>query len=410
MSWFRALLPSAGPQRMLTLITVAAAVSSGIYLSTVVLYFTRIVRISPMQVGVGLSVAGAACVVSNILVGRISDRRGPLGVLRASLLVGAVATVGFLAVDGFAMYLVVIPAAAAAQACVQLLISAMIPRVITSRANEFRAYIRSVLNVGIAIGIGLAAVAVQLDSALIYRVAILIAAGFLTAAIPLVARLPAMGPAAATAEHHGARWLALRDRPYLALTAVDGVLSLQYRIQSVAIPLWIIGATAAPRWSIAAIDMVNIAIVVLFQVRASRRVVDATAAGVALRRSGWAFLIACVLLATAHGHGGWVAVLILGVGAAVLSVGELWQTAGGFEASNALAPPQDLGLYLGVFGIGLRMADAVGPALLTWLCIGLGVTGWYIAGFILLAAGLLAPVVIRWATSTRDRYALVPTP
>lgn len=212
---------------MLTLITVAAAVSSGIYLSTVVLYFTRIVQISPMQVGVGLSVAGAACVVSNILVGRISDRRGPLGVLRASLLVGAVATVGFLAVDGFTMYLVVIPAAAAAQACVQLLISAMIPRVVTSRANEFRAYIRSVLNVGIAIGIGLAAVAVQLDSALVYRVAIIIAAGFLTAAIPLVARLPAMGPAAATAEHHGERWLALRDRPYLALTAVDGVLSLQ---------------------------------------------------------------------------------------------------------------------------------------------------------------------------------------
>ncbi|WP_433192838.1 MFS transporter [Nocardia sp. CA-107356] len=393
---------------MLTLITVAAAVSSGIYLSTVVLYFTRIVQISPMQVGVGLSVAGAACVVSNVLVGKISDRRGPLGVLRGSLLVGAAATIGFLAVDGFAIYLVVIPAAAAAQACVQLLISAMIPRVVTNRANEFRAYIRSVLNVGLAIGIGLAAVAVQLDSALLYRAAIVIAAVFLTAAIPLVGRLPELGPATATADHHGDRWLALRDRPYLALTAVDGVLSLQYRIQSVAIPLWIIGATAAPRWSIAAIDMLNIAIVVLFQVRASRRIVDAAAAGIALRRGGWAFLVACVLLATAHGHGGWVAVLILGAGAAVLSVGELWQTAGGFEASNVLAPPQDIGQYLGVFGIGLRMADAVGPALLTWLCISVGVIGWYVAGCILLAAGLLAPAVIRWAESTRERYALTP--
>ncbi|MGO4618215.1 hypothetical protein AB4305_32690 [Nocardia sp. 2YAB30] len=393
---------------MLTSITVAGAVSSGIYLSTVVLYFTRIVRISPMQIGVGLSVAGAASVMAGVLIGKLSDRRGPLGVLRGSLLVATFATVGFLVVDGFPMYLVVVPVAAAAQACVQLLTTAIIPRVVTSRANEFRAYIRSVLNAGIAVGIGLAAVAVQLDSALLYRVAIVVAAGFLALAALLVGRLPALGPAAAETGHDQGRWIALRDRPYLALTALDGVLSLQYRIQSVALPLWIIGATTAPRWSIAGIDMLNIAIVVLFQVRASRRIDSVPAAAAALRRSGWAFLVACVLLATAHGHGGWVAVLILAAGAVVLSVGELWQTAGGFEASNALAPPQDIGQYLGVFGIGLRMADAVGPALLTWLCIGVGVVGWYVAGFVLLAAGLLSPVVGAWAESTRHKHVFAP--
>ncbi|WP_157170951.1 MFS transporter [Nocardia araoensis] len=404
MSRLSVALPPPGPQRMLALITAASAVSSGIYLSTVVLYFTRIVRISPMRVGVGLSIAGAACVVGGVLVGKLSDRHDPLLVLRRSLIVAAVATLGFLAVDGFAMYLLVVPAAAAGQACVQLLTTAIITKIVTERANEFRAYTRSVLNVGIAVGIGLSALAVQFDSALLYRTAIVVGAIFLALAALLVGRLPALRPACAESPGGRSRWAALRDRPYLALTALDGVLSLQYRIQSVAIPLWIIGATTAPRWSIATLDMLNIAIVVLFQVRASRRVLDVPAAGAALRRCGWAFLVACVLFASARGHGGWIAVLILVAGGAILSVGELWQTAGGFEASNLLAPPREIGAYLGVFSIGLRMADTVGPALLAWLCVDVGVVGWYVTGFVLLAAGLLSPLVVAWAESTRDRY------
>ncbi|WP_330249716.1 MFS transporter [Nocardia sp. NBC_00565] len=408
MSRSSAVLPPVGPQRVLTLITAASAVFSGIYLSTVVLYFTRIVHISPMQVGVGLSIAGAVCIIVSVLVGKLSDRRGPLGVLRVSLILAGCGTLGFLTVGDFALYLVVIPATAAAQTCVQLMISTIVTRVVTERANEFRAYIRSVLNVGIAIGIGLSAVAVQWDSADFYHVAIVIGAGCVCGSALLVGRLPALGPVAVEAESGAERWAVLRDRPYLALTLLDGVLSLQYRIQSVAIPLWIIEATTAPRWSIAAIDMLNIFIVVFFQVRASRRIDNARSGGVALRKAGWAFLLACLVLAAAHGQRGWIAVLILATGATILSIGELWQTAGGFEVSNALAPPEAIGQYLGVFGTGLRLADALGPALLTWLCIGIGVLGWSVAGLILLAAGLLAPIVVARAESRRDRYALVP--
>ncbi|WP_063046473.1 MFS transporter [Nocardia pseudovaccinii] len=407
MSRFSVALPPVGPQRVLTLIAGASAVFSGIYLSTVVLYFTRIVHISPMRVGIGLSVAGAVSIAVSIVAGKLSDRRGPLGVLRVSLILAACGTLGFLTVGEFAWYLVVIPATAAAQTCVQLMISTIITRVVTDRANEFRAYIRSILNVGIAIGIGLSAVAVQWDSANFYHAAIVIGAGCAAGAALMVERLPALGPVAVESGAPGQRWAVLRDRPYLALTVLDGVLSLQYRIQSVAIPLWIIGATTAPRWSIAAIDMLNIFVVVFFQVRASRSIDTARAGGAALRRAGWAFLLACIVLAAAEGQSGWLAVLTLASGAAVLSVGELWQTAGGFEVSNALAPPEAIGEYLGVFGTGLRLADALGPALLTWLCIGIGVAGWYVAGLILLVAGLLAPVIVAKAESRRDRYALV---
>ncbi|MEU7764202.1 hypothetical protein AB0B25_03650, partial [Nocardia sp. NPDC049190] len=82
---------------------------------------------------------------------------------------------------------------------------------------------------------------------------------------------------------------------------------------------------------------------------------------------------------------------------------------GGFEVSNSLAPPHAIGEYLGVFGTGLRLAETVGPVLLTGLCLGLGRPGWYIIGALLLVAGTLAPVTVRWAESTRP-WAASPVP
>ncbi|MEK8104160.1 hypothetical protein NKG94_01675 [Micromonospora sp. M12] len=82
--------------------------------------------------------------------------------------------------------------------------------------------------------------------------------------------LPHVSPAGA--QHSGPRWTAVRDLPYLSLAVLDGVLSIQYRILTVAIPLWIVVATDAPRWLISAAVILNTAIIVLFQVRASRNV------------------------------------------------------------------------------------------------------------------------------------------
>ncbi|MEU7634004.1 hypothetical protein AB0C34_29195, partial [Nocardia sp. NPDC049220] len=99
----------------------------------------------------------------------------------------------------------------------------------------------------------------------------------------------------------------------------------------------------------------------------------------------------------------WLAIIIVLTGVAILSIGELWQSAGGFEVSNSLAPPHAIGEYLGVFGTGLRLAETIGPVLLTGLCLGLGRPGWYITGALLLTAGTLTPATIRWAEKTRPK-------
>lgn len=69
----------------------------------------------------------------------------------------------------------------------------------------------------------------------------------------------------------------------------------------------------------------------------------------------------------------------------------------GFEVSFALAPQHATGQYLGVFGLGAGLAEAVGPALLISLCITWGRPGWYVVGAMFLLAGLAAPVTVSWA-------------
>lgn len=394
------LIPAAGPQRSLAAITGVSAVALGIFLSSSVLYFTRIVHIPAMQVGVGFSVAGAASVVAAIVVGRLADRVGMRAVMWFVFLAAASATLGQLAVTGFDTYLMIIPIAIALQSAGQVLINIAISRIADGRGNEHRAYLRSVLNIGYAIGAGFAGIAAQLDSPTFYRLLIVLDSVAVLATAVMTRKLPRFLPVKAARRR---RRSVLRDRPYLALTALDGVLSLQSRVQAIAVPLWIIHATTAPRWTIAAEDLVNMVLVVIYQIEFSRRVTHPRAGGAALQRSGWAYLLACVTLAWAGGRSSWMAVIVVAGGVAILTVGELWQTAGGFEVSNSLAAQDAIGEYLGVFGSGIRLAEAVGPVFVTFLCIGMGRVGWYAIGLLLLIAGALSPMTVRWAESTRSR-------
>nr|WP_221373917.1 hypothetical protein [Actinoplanes polyasparticus] len=91
----------------------------------------------------------------------------------------------------------------------------------------------------------------------------------------------------------------------------------------------------------------------------------------------------------------WVAAVLLVAAVVVHTLGELWHAAGGFEVSFAFAPPHATGQYLGVFGLGAGLAEAVGPGLLIGLCITWGRPGWYVVGALLAAAGALVPWAVR---------------
>ncbi|MFB6849671.1 MFS transporter [Streptomyces sp. NPDC056373] len=388
------LLPDAGPQRVLAASNFVYTVGSGLYLTAGVLYFTEGVHLPAGQVGLGLGIGGIAALALGVAIGHLADRYGARGIYALTLLVQALATAGFVLADSFWPFVVVVCVAAGAKAAGIAARSPLIRHYGGDRPQEFRAYLRAVTNVGVSFGAVLAGWAVQVGTLTAYQ---LMAVGNAIAFVVSAVLLLLLPPVAPVPPVGGPRWSALRDHPYLLLTALDGVMAIQFKVLTVAIPLWIVGATSAPHWLISATMLTGTVIVVAFQVRASRNVDSPTAGAHAYRRAGAAFLVACSLISLSAGIPAWAAAALLIAAVVIHTVGELWHSAAGFEVSFALAPRHATGQYLGVFGLGAGLAEALGPGLLIALCITWGRPGWYVVGAMFALTGLAAPAAVRRA-------------
>ncbi|MGI5200126.1 MFS transporter [Spirillospora sp. CA-108201] len=392
-------MPPAGPQRVIAASNFVYTVGSGLYLTAGVLYFTQAVRLPAGQVGAGLGIAGLVSLAVGIAAGHLADTRGARGVYAATLVVQALATAGFVLADRFWLFLAAVCTATGAKAAGLAARSPLIRRYGGDRPQEFRAYLRAVTNVGISLGAVLAGWAVQAGTLTAYRLLVIGNAAAFAVSAAVVCLLP---PAPPRPVAEGPRRVALRDRPYLALTAIDGIMAVQFKVLTVALPLWLVGATTAPRWLVSGTMVLNTVMVIVFQVRASRSIDSPASGGAAYRRAGAAFLLSCSLVSLAAGTPPWAAVALLMAAVAVHTLGELWHSAGGFEVSFALAPDHATGQYLGVFGLGAGLAEAVGPGLLILLCISWGRPGWYVVGALFALTGLAAAPAVRWAQRTRE--------
>ncbi|MET9530342.1 MULTISPECIES: MFS transporter [unclassified Streptomyces] len=397
------LLPDAGPQRVLVVSNFVYTVGSGLYLTAGVLYFTQAVRLRPDQVGLGLAIAGCVSLALGIAIGHLADRRGARGVYVATLVVQALATAGFVLAHSFWPFVLSVCTATGAKAAGAAARSPLIRHYGGGRPQEFRAYLRAVTNVGISVGALLAGWAVQVGTLTAYHLLVAGNAIALAASAAVLVRLPPVVPGPTVT---GPRWVAVRDRPYLLITALDGIMAIQFKVLTVAIPLWLVERTTAPHWLISGTMLTGTVIVVACQVRASRTVDSPTAGGRAYRRAGVAFLASCSLISLSAGVPAWAAATLLLTAVVIHTVGELWHSAAGFEVSFALAPRHATGQYLGVFGLGAGLAEAIGPALLIALCITWGRPGWYVVGALFTLTGLVAPVAVRWAQAfSADRPA-----
>ncbi|MFI5472167.1 MFS transporter [Streptomyces cacaoi] len=387
------LMPDTGPQRVLATSNFVYTVGSGLYLTAGVLYFTEAVHLPASRVGLGLGIAGLVALALGVAVGHLADRYGARGVYAATLVVQALATAGFVLADSFWPFVLAVTVAAGAKAAGTAARSPLIRHYGGDRPQEFRAYLRAVTNVGISLGALGAGLVVQVGTLTAYQLMVIGNAIAFVVSAALLVSLPPVTPLAATG---GPRWTALRDSPYLLLTALDGIMAIQFKVLTVAIPLWLVGATTAPHWLISGTMLTGTVIVVAFQVRASRNVDSPTAGGNAYRRAGVAFLVSCSLISLSAGIPAWAAAALLLTAVVIHTIGELWHSAG-FEVSFALAPPHATGQYLGVFGLGAGLAEALGPALLISLCITWGRPGWYVVGALFALTGLAAPLAVRWA-------------
>jgi MFS family permease len=397
-------LPRERPVRLLAASTLVNTLGKGLYLTGSALFFTRSVGLSPAAVGVGLTISGLLGMVAGVALGHVSDRVGPREVTLALLGVEAVTVALFVFVHSFEAFLVVACLAAIGErgnaAVRAALIAAVGP---PDRRVAVRAYMRSVTNVGISVGALLAGLALHADTRAGYEALMLGDAATFLIAGAFVARLAHIPPVPAPAA--GPRFVALRDRGYLAVTALNGILSFQFVILTLAMPLWLVGHTGAPRWMVSPLLLCNTLLVVALQVRASRGSESVHGAALAVRRSGWALAGACVIYAAADGRGALVASLLLVAAVVVHTVGELLQSAGGFGLSYDLAPDHAQGQYQGVFALGMNGAAAFAPAVLTTLCLGAGAPGWIALGAVFVVAGAATPPVARLAVLRRPALA-----
>lgn len=402
MSFFSELVPPAGIVRVLTLSNLAKTVGHGVVTSVIVLYFTMKVGISADQVGLALSLGAALGMLGSVPIGHIADLYGPRNVTVGLLFLLGIFVGAYAFVDSFPWLVVVVSltlmAESAAYASRGALIAGLIPP--EERVNAL-SYMRSVANVGIAIGAAAGGIALFLNSTPVY-LGVLVSGGLCFvlsgSAYLAVPSVPALGK-----NRGGPRWVALRDRPYLLLALLNTVLVMHTTILAVALPIWITTRTTAPSWMYSLVLILNTLVVVFLQVRVSKGSELPEGGARAMRRSGLLLASCCALFAVAQDQPVLVAALVVLAGAAVHVFGEMLQGAGQWSVSFGLAPDGAQGQYQGLFAMSVQLGTVATPALAVLLLTHYGWLGWLVLAAPLALAGLAAPVVVRWAGRAQSR-------
>ncbi|MFF2042002.1 MFS transporter [Kitasatospora sp. NPDC058170] len=395
------LLPDDPLLRRLALMSLVNTVGNGLFITVSVLFFTRSIGLTPGRVALGLTVAGVCGVLAGVPMGRLADR---VGSRRLLLVVGpleAAAVLGYAFVHSFAAFVALACAATVLERGSVAVRSALIARALPAEGQvRARALLRSVMNAGLVVGSGGAAIALQSDSYTGYVIVLVLDALSFLGAAALLVGLPVPDGPAGPAEAAGApvkRRTALRDRRYLLVTALHAVLELQLAVLGVGLPLWIVLGTDAPPAVLAAVNVVNCLLVVLFQVRASRGVTDVATAARACARGALLLAAACLVYAAAQYGPAALAAGVLLAGALVHTLGELLTSAGGWTLSLDLADPRAHGEYQGVFMSGQAAAHVIGPLVITLTAVDHGAVGWVVLAGLFALAGPALPVAVRGA-------------
>jgi MFS family permease len=399
-TFLRHLVPGRGPIRVLAASSLARTIGNGVLISVTVLFFTRSVGLPAQQVGLGMTIAAALGMLASVPAGHAAD---VLGARKAAVVfVGlqGLTICGYALVGGFLGFVIACTLVISAQSAGDAARGALVAGVVQGKERvRARAYLRSITNVGISIGAVAGGVALHLDSRTGYVSLLMVCGVLYVVAGAIFLRLPPVPPVEQPDD--GPTWVVLRDRPFVAVSLLNAVLVMNGGILTVALPIWIAERTNAPTWVYSGVLILNTVMVVLFQVRASRSSEDVAGGARALQRCGILLAACCLVFALAAGQPPWVAVVVLAVGALVHVLGELLYSAGSWALSYELAPEHAHGQYQGVFGMSTQLGSMVTPVAATTLIIGLGWPGWVVFAAVLLAAGLAAPSVARWAERSR---------
>ena len=353
-----------------------------------VIYFTTVVGLSPAQVALALSIAGGLAMTLSVPSGHIADRFGPRNISAIALALEGVALIGLVFVHSYTPFLLIHIVMGALGVVAQTTRMATIAKLGGEESRvQIRAYQRAVTNFGISIGTVFAGIGLALNNETFYKALLLGNALTFVIAGALYMKLPFVPPTVERGEPFS--FAAMKDPIFMGATLSNAFMSLHFILQSVAIPLWVVRETNAPRWWVSVLMLINTIAVVIFQVAASKSSKTLLGGVKAYRNASLFISLACILYAYAQGMNAVMAVLLLTLGMASHIVGELIGSAGSWAIGFGLADENHQGQYQGVWGLSLGLSGTVGPTLVIALVIGMGIPGWWILAAIFATNGFV---------------------
>lgn len=387
-------------------------IATGLYLTGSSVFFILYIGLSPAQVGLGLSVAWFISTVLMIPFGMIADRYGG----RVVWLVGTTASVAVFCAFPFAHTYWQFQVTVVLQLLLAGLGSAGSARYfgdLLAEGSRVRggAFLRTTSNIGMAVGAGIAGVAISVEERPGYLAIVLVTAAVTAVEAVLIAwAVPHLDrPHRPTTTDTPWFPVAIRDGSFVAISLLRVILNLDGPILSVILPLWILTRTDGPSWLVAGTVLANMALTALFQIPFSRGVESVPSGARALARSGVAMAAACVAFAASATTSEWITVLCIAAGSVALTAGELLGSAATWAIRYGLAPEDRRGEYVAVFSLGGYLSWVVGPAALTLLVVSGGLVGWLVLAGVFLAASVAAGPMVAWA-ARRDRLGQTRAP
>jgi hypothetical protein len=393
-------LPAPGPLRRLAWGTMISAVGNGAWYTSWALFFTRSVHLTPSQLGVGMTAAGVCGVLCTPALGWLGDRVGARELFAVQLAVQGTAALGYAAVHGMALFMLVTGVAQMASSGSGGPRNALVLGLSGEHDRlEILGRLRAISHTGWALGAVIGGAIITVNARPAYLALLGLDGTSYAVYAALVAGVPHVHASALSGERTGIRVLA--DRPYVSLAGLMGVLALCWAMLSSGLPLWVALHTHAPRAISAVVVLISCAGIAALQVPVSRAITSPAGAARAAVASGGALAASCLLLALTAGRGAWPAVAVILLAAGLHLTGELLFVAASWGLSVPLMPADAPSEYQGAFATGEALALMAAPVLMTTLVAAWGQPGWFVLGAIFLLPAMAAVPTTRWALRTR---------
>ncbi|MEV7012367.1 MFS transporter [Streptosporangium sp. NPDC051022] len=378
------------------------SLGKGAWFTCWAMFFIRSVGLSTAEFGIGITAAGVVGMVAGGPLGYLADRVGARETLIALGVIQGLAILSYTFVRGFWAVVAVTCVMIAAERSTPGIRIAVISGLTSGQERlDGISTTRVMTQGGIVVGAIVGGFVLSADSRAGYLALILFYGAVNLAFALLLTRVPHVESLSDRKVRRGV--LVMRDRLFLLVTLLNGLLALSWGMLDSGVPLWLTAHTQAPLWVMGVLMGGNAVVIVLFQNRVSRAGATISGAGRLGLWAGIALAVSCVVFAaTYHGSGAFV-IAVLVVAAAVHVVGELFFVGSGFGLSVGLTPEEAHGEYQGMFATGQAAAMMLAPGVMTILLVQWGVAGWFVLAAIYLAGGVGTILAGRWALRNRHR-------